>query len=124
MSWNTVIVSDATLEDEVLRADRPVIVDFWAAWCVPCQLVAPILEEQAGRLIVAKLNVDENPCDGRQLPGPAHPTAGCVLRRRTGQIDPRRAAEAGHHGRASGVHPMTAYVDPAGLAEAAPRPAR
>lgn len=65
MSGNTVDVTDATFEDDVLRADRPVIVDFWAEWCMPCRLVAPVLEEiakeQAGRLIVAKLNVDDNP---------------------------------------------------------------
>jgi thioredoxin 1 len=65
MSGKTVNVTDASFEDDVLRADRPVIVDFWAEWCMPCQLVAPILEEiaeeQAGRLTVAKLNVDENP---------------------------------------------------------------
>jgi thioredoxin 1 len=65
MSGNTVTVTDASFGDDVLRADRPVVVDFWAAWCMPCRLIAPVLEEiaeeQAGRLIVAKLNVDENP---------------------------------------------------------------
>jgi thioredoxin 1 len=52
-------------EDDVVRADRPVIVEFWAEWCMPCRLVAPVLEEiaeeQAGSLIGAKLNVDKNP---------------------------------------------------------------
>jgi thioredoxin 1 len=65
MSGNTVTVTDASFEDDVLRADRPVVVDFWAEWCMPCRLIAPVLdeiaEEQVGRLIVAKLNVDENP---------------------------------------------------------------
>jgi thioredoxin 1 len=65
MSGNTVTVTDASFGDDVLRAERPVVVDFWAAWCMPCRLIAPVLEEiaeeQAGRLIVAKLNVDENP---------------------------------------------------------------
>jgi thioredoxin 1 len=65
MSGNTVAVTDASFGDDVLRADRPVIVDFWAEWCMPCRLVAPVLEEiaeeQVGRLVVAKLNVDENP---------------------------------------------------------------
>lgn len=65
MSGNTVTVTDASFGDDVLRADRPIIVDFWAPWCMPCRLIAPVLEEiaeeQEGKLIVAKLNVDENP---------------------------------------------------------------
>ena len=58
-------VTDAEFEDKVMKSGLPVIVDFWAPWCGPCLMVAPILdkiaEEYAGRLIVAKVNTDENP---------------------------------------------------------------
>jgi thioredoxin 1 len=57
-------VTDATFEDEVLNAGRPVVVDFWAPWCGPCKAVEPILadltEATAGRVEFAKLNIDEN----------------------------------------------------------------
>ena len=57
-------VSDASFEQDVLKADYPVLVDFWAEWCGPCKMIAPILDEVSrdydGRLQVAKLNVDEN----------------------------------------------------------------
>ena len=65
MSGNIVYLSDDSFEDEVLKDELPVLVDFWADWCGPCKMIAPILdeisEEYAGKLKVSKLNIDENP---------------------------------------------------------------
>ena len=64
MSENIKNVSDASFDADVIKSGQPVLVDYWAAWCGPCKMIAPILEEVAGeyadRLTVAKLNVDEN----------------------------------------------------------------
>jgi thioredoxin 1 len=57
-------ISDASFETDVLKADKPVLVDYWAEWCGPCKMIAPILDEVSstyeGKLQVAKMNVDEN----------------------------------------------------------------
>lgn len=65
MSANTVQLTDADFEEKVLKSAVPVLVDYWAEWCGPCKMIAPVLEEiaveYAGKLTVAKLNIDDNP---------------------------------------------------------------
>ncbi len=65
MSDKIIELSDDTFEEEVLKSDLPVLVDYWAEWCGPCKMIAPVLEEivddYAGRLKIAKLNIDDNP---------------------------------------------------------------
>ncbi len=64
MSSDIVYVTDDTFEQEVLQSEIPVLVDYWAEWCGPCKMIAPLLDEiiadYAGKLKIAKLNIDEN----------------------------------------------------------------
>ena len=64
MSKNILSLSDSSFEQDVLKSDVPVLVDYWAEWCGPCKMIAPLLDaiadEYEGRVKVAKLNIDEN----------------------------------------------------------------
>jgi thioredoxin 1 len=71
-------LTDSTFDEEIAGAGEPVLVDFWAEWCGPCKLIAPVLEEiageQAGKLRIAKLNVDDNPAAARRFDVMSIPT--------------------------------------------------
>lgn len=73
-----IVVTDTDFERVVIKADRPVLVDFWAAWCGPCRMIAPTIEalarEFAGRALIAKLDVDANPLTARQYGVQSIPT--------------------------------------------------
>lgn len=78
MAASPIILSDTTFDEEINTSAEPVLVDFWAEWCGPCKMIAPILdeiaEEQAGKLKVAKLNVDEAPAVAQRFEVMSIPT--------------------------------------------------
>jgi len=96
-------VTDAAFEKTVLQNPLPVIIDFWAPWCSPCKIVGPMLDkiakEQAGKLIVAKVNTDENPNWASQYGVQGIPTmlfifGGKIVHRQVGALPERMLREA------------------------------
>ena len=102
---NIVMVADGSFDDEVLKSDIPVLVDYWADWCGPCKMIAPILEEIAGdytgKLKIAKLNIDDNPDTTSKYMVRGIPT---LILFKDGEVEARKVG-------AASKSQLTAFID-------------
>jgi thioredoxin 1 len=96
MSENVSTLSDATFDEEIAGSAEPILVDFWAEWCGPCKMIAPVLDEIAaenpGKIKIAKLNVDDNPEIARRFDVMSIPT---MIVFKDGQPDKRMVGAKG-----------------------------
>ncbi|MDA8071985.1 MAG: thioredoxin [Actinomycetota bacterium] len=108
MSQSIPALSDATFDEHVTAADVPVLVDFWAEWCGPCKMIAPVLEEiaaeQDGKIQIAKLNIDENLDVTRRFEVMSIPT---LLLFKDGEL---QARIVGARGKAQLLQEIAAYL--------------
>ena len=119
MSDNITHVTDGDFEAQVLGSAEPVLVDFWAEWCVPCHMVSPVVEEiardHAGRMKAVKLNVDDNPDTARRYGVMSIPT---LIVFKDGQ---EQARVVGARGKDAIVREFEGYLPAAADGDAAPR---